>query len=202
MGGFGALQTAGQQDPGLKGVVAIAPWGGQSHVRAIDLTALRNLTVPVLFVAGDHDDVSGFQDGTQSLFEGAASTDRWLLVYQNARHNVGGYPLPAIADQVRELQPFFIDSVWRIGRIQAVNRHFITAFLDLMLKADATRRAYLEPPTPRSNDGRWPVENPFDLTDPMADSSAAPGFWPGFRRRSALGLELMHLAPGQSQASQ
>jgi alpha-beta hydrolase superfamily lysophospholipase len=202
MGGFGALQTAGQQDPGLKGVVAIAPWGGQSHVGAIDRSALRTLTVPVLFVAGDHDDVSGFQDGIRSLFQEAAGSNRWLLVYQNARHNVGGYPLPAIANQVLELQPFFVDPVWRIGRIQAVNRHFVTAFLDLMLKADATRRTYLEPPTTRSNDGRWPVENPFDLTDPMADSSAAPGFWPGFRRRSALGLELMHLVPGQSKAPQ
>jgi len=202
MGGFGALQTAGREDPGLKGVVAIAPWGGQSHVGAIDSTALRTLTVPVLFVAGDHDDVSGFQDGTRSLFQGAAGSNRWLLVYENARHNVGGYPLPAIADQVPELQPFFVDPVWRIGRIQAVNRHFVTAFLDLTLKSDATRRAYLEPPTTRSNDGRWPVENPFDLTDPMADSSTAPGFWPGFRRRSALGLEMMHLAPEQSLAPQ
>jgi predicted dienelactone hydrolase len=201
MGGFGALQTAGKQDPGLKGVVAIAPWGGQSHVGAIDGTALRTLVVPALFIAGDHDDVSGFQDGTRSLFEAATSSDRWLLVYQNARHNVGGYPLPAFAEQVLELQSFFVDPVWRIARIQAVNRHFVTAFLDLTLKADASRRAYLEPPTARSNDGRWPVENPFDLTDAIADSNAVPGFWPGFRRRSALGLELMHLAPGKSLAT-
>jgi len=110
-----------------------------------------------------------------------------LLVYQNARHNVGGYPLPAIANQVLELQPFFVDPVWRIGRIQAVNRHFVTAFLDLMLKGMPRAAPTSNRRLPRSNDGRWPVENPFDLTDPMADSSAAPGFWPGFRRRSALG---------------
>jgi predicted dienelactone hydrolase len=195
MGGYGALHTASAAGGrgGLRAVVAIAPWGGQSHVRAFDPAVLRGIAAPLLFIAGDHDDVSGFEDGVRTLAAGATGTERWLLTYQNARHNVGGYPLADFAVAAPVFRSFFVDPVWRIDRIQAVNRHFITAFLDLALRDDATRRGYLEPPVARSNDGRWPVADPFDLADPVADAATAPEFWPGFGRRSALGLELQHL---------
>jgi dienelactone hydrolase len=200
MGGYGALKSAvaagsatGQQ---LRAVVAIAPFGGQSFVGAFDRTDLATASTPMLFIVGDHDDVSGFSDGVESLFRSVTGAERWMLTYENARHNVGGYPLPDFARGELAPQSLFIDPVWRIERIQAVNRHFITAFLDLTLKGEANRRTYLEPPAPRSNDGHWPAQGNLDLSDPVADAASAPGFWPGFRRRSALGLELRHLVPG------
>lgn len=201
MGGYGAVRSAVAASSasvrGLRAVVAIAPFGGQSFVGAFDRADLAAISTPMLFIAGDHDDVSGFPDGVDTLYQSVAGAQRWMLVYENARHNIGGYPLPDFAREEPALQSFFIDPVWRVDRIQAVNRHFITAFLDFTLKDDMSRRAYLEPPTPRSNDGQWPAKGGLDLSDPVADAASAPGFWPGFRRRSALGLELRHLGPGQ-----
>jgi len=69
--------------------------------------------------------------------------------------------------------------VWRKDRIGAINQHFITAFLDLYLKGDETRRNYLHVPVEKSNDGIWPDT-----------------VWKGFQRRWALGLE-MHCAAAQ-----
>jgi predicted dienelactone hydrolase len=201
MGGYGALRSAvaagSAPERGLRAIVAIAPFGGQSFVGAFDRTELAAAATPMLFIVGDHDDVSGFADGVDSLFQAVSGSERWMLVYQNARHNVGGYPLPEFAREDLARQSFFIDPVWRVERIQAVNRHFITAFLDLTLKDDASRRLYLEPATAHSNDGRWPPKGSLDLSDPVADVTTAPGFWQGFRRRSALGLELRHFGPGQ-----
>lgn len=203
MGGYGALQSASQVRgaKGLRSVVAIAPWGGQSSVGVVDRARLRKVALPLLFIVGDHDDVSGFEDGVHSLFQAARSSERWMLKYENARHNVGGYPMPDFARQVPARQTFFLDPVWRTERIQAVNRHFVTAFLDLTLKGDAGRRAYLEPATPKSNDGEWPLAPGIDPGNQPADASAAPRFWRGFQRRSALGLELLKLEPGQPGAT-
>jgi hypothetical protein len=152
----------------------------------------------MLFIVGDHDDISGFDDGVGSLFRAAVGTERWMLVYRNARHNVGGYPLPGYARDASALQTFFVDPVWRIERIQAVNRHFVTAFLDLAVKGQASRRAWLEPATRRSNDGEWPAAAGSDPRDAVADATTAPRFWRGFQRRSALGLELLQLKAGES----
>ena len=51
----------------------------------------------------------------------------------------------------------FDEPVWRKDRITAINQHFITAFLDLYLKGDQTRRAFLHVPVAHSNDGKWPL---------------------------------------------
>jgi hypothetical protein len=40
-------------------------------------------------VVGDQDDVSGYRQGVRKAFEGAVNSERRLLVYENARHNVG-----------------------------------------------------------------------------------------------------------------
>jgi hypothetical protein len=37
----------------------------------------------------------------------------------------------------------FDEPVWRKDRITAINQHFITAFMDLYLKGDDSRKAYL-----------------------------------------------------------
>ena len=76
-----------------------------------------------------------------------------------------------------------------------MNRHFVTAFLDLTLRDDPRRRAYLEPATPSSNDGEWPLAPGIDPGDSVADEKVAPRFWRGFQRRAALGLELQHSRP-------
>jgi pimeloyl-ACP methyl ester carboxylesterase len=153
--------------PAVKAMVAIAPWGSQPAQNNWDSAGLAGIRVPSLFIVGDHDDVSGFEQGVRKLFEGAVNSERYLLVYENGRHNVGGNPPPPEAMGKFTTQAFFDEPVWRKDRIGAINQHFITAFLDLHVKGDETRRAFLELPT-QAPDGQA---------------------WRGFQARWSLGLQ-------------
>jgi pimeloyl-ACP methyl ester carboxylesterase len=179
---------------GLKAIVAIAPWGEQPPYSAWDADSLAAVRLPALFIVGDHDDVAGYADGPKRAMELAVNSDRCLLVYENARHNTGGNPPPPDVPLDYKSLMSFDEPVWRKDRITAINQHFITAFLDLYLKGDQTRRTFLHVPVARSNDGKWPVA-------PGADDDGAFGsgenFWPGFQRRWALGLQMTCFAPGQ-----
>lgn len=141
-------------DPRVKAVVAFAPWGGSSALRNIgvntgapfgfwDAAGLANLKVPSLFVVGDQDDVSGFT-GVRELFENAVNSDRAMIVYANARHNVAPNPAPPSAtnfdDYMRYAEP-----AWDVTRLNNLNQHFLTAFLNLHLKGQADMRGYFDP---------------------------------------------------------
>jgi len=162
----------------IKAVVAIAPWGAQPPNNNWDAAGLAGLRIPSLFIAGDQDDISGFELGTKRAFEGAVNSNRCLLVFENARHNVGGNPAPPEARANFGTLESFEEPVWRKERITSINQHFITAFLDLNLKGDETRRAYLTVAVPRSNDAK--------------DAST---LWKGFQRRWAVGLQLHCVTP-------
>lgn len=209
MGGFGVLATAGAPYdraggaiapvadrlndqsvrtpiPGLKAIVAIAPWGGQPQYRSWIPAALHGITVPSLFIAGSRDDVSIYADGIRWLYDQATRSNRWLLTYREARHNVGGNPPPPEALARPDLAENFGEPVWRSERITAINQHFVTAFLDRFLKRDAVHGAFLDVPTVDSDAATWP-----DAARGYA-GAAQPTYWPGFQRRWLLGLELRH----------
>ncbi len=221
MGGYGALTTAGagysdksmlmNLVPGgylkplaasshefkkrdlsrLKAIVAIAPWGEQPPFSAWDAAGLANIKVPALFIAGDHDDVADYANGIRPAYEQAIHSERCLLVYENARHNTGGNPPPDMALPF-PLTQAFDEPAWRKDRITAINQHFITAFLDLYLKGDKSKAAFLHVQPEKSNDGKWPV--PPQTPDRGAFSSGMDDkgnlFWKGFQRRDAVGLEM------------
>lgn len=221
MGGYGALTTAGagysdksmlmNLVPGgylkplaaasdefqkrdlskLKAIVAIAPWGEQPPFSAWDAAGLAGIKVPSLFIAGDHDDVADYSNGIRPAFEQAVHSERCLLVYENARHNTGGNPPPDMALPY-PLTQAFDEPAWRKERITSINQHFITAFLDLYLKGDQTKAAYLHVQPEKSNDGKWQV--PPQTPDRGAFSSGKDDqgnlFWKGFQRREAVGLEM------------
>jgi predicted dienelactone hydrolase len=182
-GGYYDAWTAGdakfeaRQRGNLKAVVAIAPWGAQPPHNSWDAEGLKGIRIPSLFIDGDQDDVSGYAQGVRKAFEGAVNSERRLLVYENARHNVGGNPLPPEAMGSFTARAFFDEPVWRKDRITAINQHFISAFLDLYLKGDETRRAYL---------------------DVAAKSTEGNAVWKGFQKRWSLGLEMYRYAAGQA----
>ena len=132
-----------------------------------DAAVIAGIRIPSLFIVGDHDDVSGYELGVRKAFEGAIHSERYMLVYENARHNVGGNPPPPEALSTFAGLAFFDEPVWRKDRIAAINQHFITAFLDYYVKGDTAQRSYLELPT----------------TSPERPS------WKGFQARWALGLQ-------------
>ena len=181
-GGYLKGWTAGNEEyaarlpKNLKAVVTIAPWGAQPPNNSWDAGGLAGIHVPSLFIAGDHDDVADYERGIKPAFEGAVNSERCLLVYENARHNTGGNPRPPGAASPASIE-FFDEPVWRKERLCDINKHFVTAFLDLYLKSDEGMRAYLRPATEQSNEGR-------------DDASV----WKGFAKRWALGMELRCIA--------
>jgi predicted dienelactone hydrolase len=225
MGGYGALASAGagyskqstaasmvpggyfndwiagsekfqlRRPAALKAVVAIAPWGGQPPFNSWDAAGLAGIRIPTLFIAGDQDDISDFQRGIKPAFDRAVNSDRCLLVYENARHNVGGNPPPPEAlKNFRSLESYD-EPVWRKERLTAINQHFVTAFLDLFLKGDETRRPYLHPTPERSNDGKWPLKPGESAAGKFSDGA---DYWKGFQRRWAVGMQMLCYGPGQS----
>ena len=224
MGGFGALATAGAGfDPasnlyklapggalapyagggslvvkgapaGVKAIVAFAPWGGAEPLRAWSAAGLAKVTTPTLFVVGDHDDVSGYEGGVKWLYAHLTGADRHMLVYENAHHNVAGDGIAGMAQPGFEWVERLEEPVWRRDRLLAVNRHFVTAFLDGILKHDSAHAAFLSVPTVRSDDGTWPLAAGESAGARYASPTdpGSRGYWPGFQRRWAIGLELHH----------
>ena len=184
----------------IKAVVAIAPWGEQPPQSAWDGAGLAGIHIPSLFIVGDHDDVADFEHGVKPAFEQAIHSERYMLVYENARHNTGGNPpVPGNTLDYRGIEGVD-EPVWRKERITAINQHFITAFLDLYLKGIENRRAYLKVPTVKSDDAKWDVPaGPHDdsVLSTGVDARGNP-FWKGFQRRWALGLEMYYL-PASAQ---
>jgi alpha/beta superfamily hydrolase len=156
-------------DKRIKAVVAFAPWGMARG--AWDAEGLAGLRIPTFFVAGDQDDVSGYEDGIKAIYEGAVNTERYLLTYVNARHNVAPNPPPAIAlgsGQYFDDFMHYAEPAWDLRRINNINQHFVTAFLGIRLKG-------------------------LDYGDYLNLLEQSNGeTWKGFRPRTSVGLELRH----------
>ncbi len=222
MGGFGAVETAGAGldpasplaklgppglfDPQLQGapssappsalqaVVLFAPWGGAAPLRAFGEAGLAQVKAPTLVVVGDHDDVSGYDGGVKWIYDHLTGADRRMLVYQNAHHNIVGDGIVSQSERDFIWAERLEEPVWRRDRILSINRHFVTAFLDATLKGDAAHAAFLNVPTVRADEGVWPLAQGQSVGAAFAapTDEASKGYWPGFHRRWALGLELHH----------
>ena len=190
MGGYGALATGGAGHdpkapltaqlpkgaldgvlegvapaPGVRALVLIAPWGGLAPVRSFTPRALASITAPSLWIMGDKDDVAGTA-GIQWLHDNASASDRYLLVFANARHNLGGNPPPASAPDTGRLRDALDEPVWRKDMADAIIFHSLTAFLDQHLKGDAAKAEWL--------------------------AAAPDGTLKGFQNRWQLGISLTH----------
>lgn len=222
MGGYGALTTAGigldpqapaylQMPPAMraalpevdlqlaqsiKAVVAMAPWGAQPGATVWAEKDLAAFATPLLLIGGDQDDVVNFREGISRLFAGAQSSDRYMLVYREAAHNIAGNPVALPSNADFSSIEYVSDPVWRKERIEAINQHFIRAFLDIWLKNNRASRAYLNVPTRISNEGQWPSAFGQQWGG-MVAGDKQPGYWRGFQRRWARGLELHHKSAGE-----
>ncbi len=173
----------------VKAVVALAPFGGRPESRVWTSETIAAFTKPVLMIDGDHDDIVDAKEGVTWIFDQMARNSRHFLLYQNARHNVGGNPPPPEAETDFSTREYFADAVWRADRINSINQHFITAFMDLHLKGDRAKTDYLDVTPPLAGDGQWPLEA-FANVGGRPASEQQPEFWRGFQRRWAIGLEM------------
>lgn len=168
--GNAAYQAA--MDDRIKAIVAFAPWGMQRG--AWNAEGLKGITVPTFLVAGDKDDVSGYEDGVKAIYEGIENAEKYMLVYQNARHNVAPNPPPTASYAPGlDLNEYYhyAEPVWDQRRINNINQHFLTAFLGIKLKG--------------LDYGSF-----LDLTKDALEES-----WKGFKPRTSIGLELWRGLP-------
>ncbi|MBV7258893.1 alpha/beta hydrolase family protein [Erythrobacter crassostreae] len=221
MGGYGALATAGgdydyesgtfgavpaealdpvraaaSEDSGIDAVVAFAPWGGQSDNRVWSEETLGKITAPVLIVAGNQDDVSNYEDGISWIFNSLSGADAHMLVFREARHNIVGNDFDLPEGAPFRAMEFLKEPVWRQDRINGINQHFVAAFLDLHLKGDADKAAYLNVPVPNANDSTWETSTGEQLNGKLAGDSET-GHWRGFQRRWAVGLDMLQKPAGK-----
>ena len=178
--------------PGVKAIVALAPGGGSPR-SAWGADGLAALTAPLLLIQGDADPVVDYQQGALAVFKGAIRANRYLLTYRMAGHSVALNPAPPqMRGSVWDMD-WFEDPIWRQDRINAINLHFITAFLDWHLRGDEQKRAYLDVPVVSSSEGVWnaPPATPWGAYSP---GGADVTLWKGFQRRHAQGMELRRAA--------
>ncbi|GAC1330564.1 MAG: hypothetical protein NVSMB15_04240 [Steroidobacteraceae bacterium] len=193
----GALRD-GLTVKGLLAVVAISPAGGGS-LAAWGAEGLRLIGAPLLLIAGDHDATVDYASGARAIFDMAGGAHRYLLTFKEGGHAMGLNPAP---DSMRIRlwdQDWFEDPVWRKERINAINAHFITAFLDRYVKGDESRAAYLDVPAAGSSAGAWPATTPPLAYDAYSPGSPDVTVWKGFQRNHTAGLELLqaHERPAQ-----
>ena len=129
--------------------------------------------------------MSGYENGTRAIFEGTVNADRYLLTFLNAGHNAGA-PIPAPREtyafsESLKLYPFahYADAVWDTVRMNNILQHFVTAFVDLHLKGDGTRRAYLDV-VPKGQDAVFALD---PAGNPGADAHLLEGLQARHRGR-------------------
>ena len=196
MGGYGALRTVGARiskkvleetfAPVAEEVEEAEDWHGDKTVKAavlfapatfwFDPTLSEDIDIPTLWFCGTADRTVGY-DAVRQCCEGATNSGRIFVSYERCGHNVANNPAPLAARSSSwEIYKRWSDPVWDTWKLNNLNCHFATAFLDGILKGAADKAAYLNVPTPCGND---------------ADSSAGAG-WPGFPEAAPAGVILEH----------
>lgn len=180
-------------DDRIKTAVAIGPWGMNFGFWTAD--TLQGVGIPMLFVAGSVDDVSGYEKGTRAIWQGMSNVDRSLLTFDNANHNAGA-PIPAPKESFRfdealgfNVSEHYTDAVWDNARMNNITQHFVTAWLGKYLKGDASMDPFLDL-VENANDSVWAVED---------DGTQKPEHthWKGFPNRTAKGLRFESLKAGE-----
>lgn len=180
--------------PAVMAIVALAPGGGGE--RSIwGREGLAQINAPLFLIAGDSDPVVGYEMAAKAFFEQAAKSDRYLLTYQQAGHSVALNPVPPeMRNSVWDMD-WFEDPVWRQDRINAINLHFISAFLAVHLRDEVGKQAYLDVPVEKSDEGEWKASlgTPWGAYSPGGHGVT---LWKGFQRRHARGMILQHRTAG------
>ena len=160
-------------DPRWHAMLAFAPWGGEHDVHSPE--SLAEIKIPSMFVAGSEDDISGYKNGVRKLFDQTGSPDKYLMVYENARHNIAAHPAPQVAyDNELDIGHHYEPS-WNIETINRINMHMSLAFLDCYIKGAKPACGYL------------PVTQSITQTK-LADGSLSKA-WPGFKQRWGSGVQ-------------
>lgn len=158
-------------DPRIKCIVAFAPWGMERGIW--DSEGLKGLKLPTFLIAGSEDDISGYENGVKAIYEGATNTNRYILTYMNARHNVApNPPTPETMQQGLHFDEYYryAEPAWDERRINNINQHFVTAFLGIHLKNKSDYQKFLDVGVD-SNEKTWEGFKPRSSTGLMLEFS-------------------------------
>lgn len=168
----------------IKAVIAAAPNIGPFNTGG-NYDTFLGIDAPSMWIVGDQDNSVGY-DAVKNAFKSSKNSERYMLVYENCRHNPIANMPPRITLE-KGVHPVeythYMEPAWSQPRLNNINQHFISAFLDVYLKGDTTKLAYIQGlPTLSSPDFTAPV---------MADN-----YWKGFPAGSALGMQFYNTAKG------
>jgi predicted dienelactone hydrolase len=177
-GHLGGLQAGKPEyqtllDSRIKALIAFAPYAPAGFW---DSVSIEKLSIPSLFIVGAQDQTTGYA-AAQWLFDNAVNSERYLLVYQGAIHEVGANPAPPLADAHFREYVHYQEPAWDNRRLNNINQHFVTAFLGVYLRGEQ----YLYEP--------YLDMSPISSESPRTDT-AHPDYWRGFLNWTAIGMEL------------
>jgi len=153
-------------------MISIAPWGGEQGIHSAE--SLATIKVPSLYIAGSEDDVSGYENGVKALFDKTQSPDAFLMVYDNARHNIAAHPAPKAAYQNDLDIGHYFEPSWKIETLNRINNHMSLAFLNCYVKQPKQGCAYLPK---REN-----------ITQTKQADGTTTESWPGLKQRWGTGV--------------
>ncbi len=162
-------------DDRWKAMIAFAPWGGEQSVHKPE--SLAKVEIPSLVVGGDYDDISGFENGIEKLYQQIGAKQKYLMVYENARHNIVAHPAPEAAFGNDLDIGHYYEPSWSSETIAQINKHMVRAFLDCHVKGLENACDYL----PQRETAAQIKQADGKLTKP----------WPGFADRWGLGLRFL-----------
>ncbi|MFT4937576.1 MAG: putative dienelactone hydrolase [Paraglaciecola sp.] len=160
-------------DKRWKAMVALAPWGQELNVHSG--SALAKISVPSLYVVGDQDDISGYENGVKKLFQQTGAEHKYMLVYENARHNIAPHPAPRVAHASDEDLGHYAEPSWSSEALNRINKHMTLAFLNCHVKKQKTGCDYL------------PLRE--DITQIKDSDGKMNAPWPGFADRWGTGVK-------------
>lgn len=169
--------NAGEEkvDGRWKAMVSFAPWGQELNVHSPE--SLAGIDAATLYITGDHDDISGYEHGVKKLFEQTGSDNNYLLVYENARHNVAPHPAPQVAYASDDDIGHYIEPSWSNEALTRINEHMTLAFLDCHVKQLTDKCEFL----PKRESSNQVKQADGTLTDA----------WPGFPNRWGMGVRFV-----------
>lgn len=168
-------------DDRIKAIFAMAPWGASMFWNE---ETMKGLKIPSFFVAGKQDDVAGYENGVKLFYDWATNSEKHMLVFQNARHNIApnAYGINPLASYKMSSSDFmrYNEPSWDNRRLNNIVQHFATAFFGkYLLEEDYDKYFDL---VKFSNDGKWSQNQDGTFKEDHTH-------WEGFPNRTAIGME-------------
>lgn len=161
-----------QRDPRWAAMMAFAPWGQELQLHAPE--ALAGITVPTMYVAGDNDDIVGYEQGVKKLFQQTEGKDTHMLVYREARHNFAPHPAPEAAFQEDIDLGHYAEPAWDAQVLNRNNQHFALLMMNCYVRQQNEACEFL----PKRENANQVKQADGKLTQA----------WPGFPDRWATGM--------------